>query len=155
MAVTYAQMCDAIEGYLAAGMTAAVLLRSQSYDELSEGMQDSPTLQVYPEGCEPVSFGSETQTFTFKAGVIQEVHIIHADYYAKQRSHLGEDMAALVDGIDEIVELLEETSGDTAGCPPFGLDGLKTFTWSWRRVVFDYGGVLYMGARFTINLRTF
>lgn len=147
MAVTYQQMCDAIESYLAA---ATSLVRTQSYDELTEGMQDTPTIQVYPEACDPVSAGSGTQTFALRGGVIQEVHTIHVDYYARQRSHIGQDMAALVGGIDEIVTLLEET-----GCPPFGLEGIKNFQWSWRRVVFDYGGAAYMGARFTLTLRTF
>ena len=152
--ITYAQMCDAITAYLA---TAASLKRTESYDELSEGMQDTPTIQVYPEGCETVSADSGTHVATFGGGsgtpVIQETHIINVDYYARQRSHLGEDMAALVTGIDEIVTLLEAAHE----CPHFGLDGIKNYQWSWRRVIFDYGGQdnKYMGARFTITLRTF
>ena len=60
-------------------------------------------------------------------------------------------MAALVTGIDEIVILLEAAHE----CPHFGLEGIKNYQWSWRRVIFDYGGVAFMGARFTLNLRTF
>ena len=147
MAITFAEMCDAVEAHLS---TAASLERSQSYDELSEGMQDTPTLQVYPESSEPVSHGGTSQTFTHQYGVILGLHTIHADLYARQRAHLGEDMAALVETLDEIYTLIEN-----AGCPAFGLEGIKSYQWSWRRVVFDYGGVTYMGARFTIVLRTF
>lgn len=148
MAITYAEMCDGVHDYLAA--TCPSLTRTQSFDELTEGMQDTPAIQVYPESGDPVSADSETQTFTMRAGVIQAVHVIHVDYYARQRSHIGEDMAALVAGLDEIYDALE-----SAGCPPFGLEGVKSYTWSWQRSAFEYGGVLYMGARFTLRLRTF
>lgn len=148
MAITYAQMCDAVEAYLAANCPS--LVRSQSYDELTEGIHDEPLQQVYPESGDIVSTDSGTQTHTFRGGVVQSVHIIHVDYYARQRSHIGEDMAALVDGVDEIYTALE-----AAGCPPFGLDGIKNFQWSWQRVAFEYGGVFYMGARFTLRLRVF
>jgi len=147
MTVTYAEMCDAIRDTLAA---APSVRRAQGYDELTEGMQDQPAFQVYPEGCDPVSVESQTQTFTMQAGVIQETHIIYVDYYARQRSHIGEDMAALVEGIDEIIPILEAQM-----CSPFGLDGIKNFQWSWGRAVFDYGNVKYMGARFELRLRTF
>lgn len=145
--LTYAEMCDTIRDTLAAAPSVA---RAQSYDELTEGMQDQPAFQVYPEGCEPVAVGSATHVNTFRGGIIRETHTIHVDYYARQRSHIGEDMAAIVEGVDEIVPILEAET-----CPPFGLSGIKTFQWSWARVVFEYGGVQYMGARFTIMLSTF
>jgi hypothetical protein len=44
MAITYAQINDAIEDKLGAAMG---LARSQTYDELTDGMTDTPTLQVY------------------------------------------------------------------------------------------------------------
>lgn len=145
--LTYAEICDAITATLA---VAPSIARAMSYDELTEGMQDQPAFQVYPEGCDPVAARSETHVTTLRGGVIQETHTIHVDYYARQRSHIGEDMAVLVEGVDEIVPILE---GET--CPPFGLSGIKNFQWSWNRVVFDYGGVMYMGARFTLRLMTF
>jgi len=147
MTVTYAEMCDAITTTLAA---AASVERAQSYDELTEGMQDQPAFQVYPEACDPVAAGSGTHVTTFGGGVIRETHIIHVDYYAAQRAHIGEDMATLVEGIDEIVPILEAQT-----CPPFGLSGIKSFQWSWSRVTWDYGNVKYVGARFVLALNTF
>lgn len=145
--LTYAEICDGIRDTLAAAPSVA---RAQSYDELTEGIQDQPLFQVYPESCDPVAADSATQATTFRSVVIAESHTIHVDYYARQRSHIGEDMEVLVTGIDEIVPILEAQT-----CPPFGLDGVKSFQWSWSRVTFDYGGVLYVGARFVLQLRTF
>jgi hypothetical protein len=140
-------MCTAIRDTL---LVLPSISRWQNFNELTEGMNDTPTLQVYPEACEVVAAESGTHVTTFKGGTIQETHIIHVDYYARQRNHLGEDMETLVDGIDEIVTVLEDTV-----CPPFGLEGIKSFQWSWSRVVWDYGGVMYLGARFILRLRTF
>lgn len=153
--VTVAQMCDAINTTLGEVLVAAGdLIKSLSYDELEEGINDPNTLQVYPEEQSPVSIGSETQKLTFGSDpYIDEEIIIHADYYARQRSNIGEDMGGLVVGIDAI-----RTNLKTQNCPnPFDLIGIATFQWSWRRVVFDYGGpeLRYVGARFRLVLRTF
>ena len=146
MAITYNQILTAVYNHLNAALTA----RGQNFNALTEGMNDTPAFQVYPESMDPASSDSGTQTFTLRSGVIQETHVIHVDYYARQRSHLGEDMAALVVGLDAIC-----TSLEAAGCPPFGLAGIKSFQWSWSRVLFDYGGVAYVGVRFVLRLRTF
>ena len=148
--ISLAQICDAIESELSAATT---VTRSQSYDKLTEGAHDLPMLQVYPEACDPVSTDSATDKLTLGGSPPhrQETYTIFADYYARQRSHIGEDMKALVDGIDAITARLEAQNT----CPPFGLAGIRTFQWSWRRVAFDYGKVKYMGARFTIILRVF
>jgi len=148
MAITYAQICDSIEAYLA--IACPSVSRTQSYDELTEGMNDTPTLQVYPEACENVAAESGTQFTTFQGGVIQSTIIVHVDYYARQRNHIDEDMATLVAGLDELHTAFEE-----AGCPPFGLEGIRSFQWSWNRVIFAYASVEYMGARFVLRLRTF
>jgi hypothetical protein len=152
--VTIAQMCDAIDLTLGQVLVASGdLIKSHSYDKLEEGMQDEKTLQVYPESESPVSVESETQQLTFgSTPYIDEEVVIHADYYGRQRSHIGEDMGQLVDGIDAIRANLK-----TQNCPnPFGLTGISNFQWSWTRVIFDYGGpdLLYVGARFRLVLRT-
>jgi len=131
--VTIAQICDAIDTTLGEVLvTAGVLVKSHSYDELEEGMQDQNTLQIYPEEEGPVSSGSETQQITLGSDpFIDEEIVIHADYYARQRSHIGEDMAGLVAGIDKIRANLKGQN-----CPnPFDLTGIATFQWSWRRVM--------------------
>ncbi len=148
-AISIAQICNAVESTLS---TAAGLVRTQSYDELTEGMQDAPTLQVYPESGLQDPMGNADRT-TFKAGVRQTELVVHADLYARQRSNLGEDMAKLVTVLDQLITILE--AQDTK--PYFGLTGIKAFAWSWSRVIFQYGdpGQSFMGARFILRLRIF
>ena len=148
MAITLAQMCDAIEATLGEATTVA---RSQSYDELTEGVHDTPLLQVYPQSGDQDPSGTADRT-TFSAGVRQTEVIVHADYYAAERgASIGEEMARLVDGIDAITNIVEGQDQK----PYFGLVGLKGFSWRWERVTFDYGGVSYVGARFYFTLRVF
>lgn len=153
--VTVAQICDAINISLGQALEASGdLIKSQNYDKLTEGINDPNILQIYPEEESPVSFGGGTQKLTLGSDpYIDEEIIIHADYYARARSNLGEDMASLVSGIDAIRANLK-----TQNCPnPFDLIGIANFQWSWRRVVFDYGDpeLKYVGARFRLVLRTF
>ena len=91
MAITYAQINDAIESKLGA---ATGLVRSQSYDELTDGMTDTPTLQVYWQRDVTDPQGNTSMT-TFRTGVQQVEMVFHADLFARQRSHIGEDMSAL------------------------------------------------------------
>jgi len=147
MSITIAQICDAIETTLA---TATTSPKTESYDELSEGLQDMPLLQVYWEASMQSPPGG-TDRYTFQGGVRQSWITIHADYYAQQRSHLGEDMEALVDGIDALTDVLEGQDLK----PYFGLEGIKAFSWEATRVTFDYAGVLYIAARFVIQVRVF
>jgi hypothetical protein len=153
MAITLAQICDAIESTLddATPGTPATGITSQSYDELTEGVHDTPLLQVYPEsGTQDV--GGMTDRSTFSAGVRQTSVVVHADYFAEERGvGIGQEMARLVDGIDAITNVIEGQDQK----PYFGLVGIKAFSWRWEHVTFDYGGVRYMGARFFITLRVF
>ncbi|MDD5517860.1 MAG: hypothetical protein PHV98_00730 [Candidatus Omnitrophica bacterium] len=147
--ITLAQMINAVETTLSA---AASIKNSQSYNQLTEGMNDLPCLQVYPEAANQDAQYSTDRT-TFKGGCRQTSVTIFADYFARQRSHLGEDMVQLVTGIDEITDIFE--AQDTQ--PYFGLVGIKNFHWSWQRVVFTYAdeSIKYMGARFMIVLRVY
>lgn len=153
--VTVAQICDAIDTSLGAALvTAGILIKSLSYNEIEEGVNDPNTLQVYPEEQLTVSSGSATQklTLTDTPYIIEEI-VIHADYYARPRSNIGEDMAGLVAGIDAIRANLKGQN-----CPnPFDLTGIANFQWSWQRVVFTYGEpeLKYVGARFRIVVTTF
>lgn len=149
MSITTAQIIDAIETTLSAAPT---LARSMSYDELTEGINDTPLLQVYAEAGEQDPTTNTDRT-TFRAGVRQTSLTINADYYAQQRKHIGEDMAALIDGIDAMTNIFEAQDAK----PYFGLDGIKAFHWSWQRVTFDYGdpAINYVGARFTLTIRVF
>lgn len=147
--VTLGQILDAVKNTLAVAPT---LARSMSYDELTEGINDTPLLQVYPEAGDQDPAGNADRT-TFAAGVRQTNLTINCDYYAKTRNHIGEDMAALVNGIDAMSNIFEAQNTK----PYFGLVGIKAYHWSWQRVIFEYGDsqIRYMGARFTVTIRVF
>jgi hypothetical protein len=153
--VTVAQICDAIDDTLGQVLVdSGNLIVSQSYDELTESITDDRFLQIYPEEQLDTSVDSETQKMTLGGTpYIQEDIVVNVDYYARQRSHIGEDMGLLVSGIDEIRANLKTQNCDN----PFGLTGIANFIWSWRRVIFEYGGPeqKYIGARFRLVLRTF
>ena len=144
--LTLVQMCDAIEDKLS---VASGIARSQSYDELTEGIHEDITLQVWPQSGSPVSTGSATQKQTLGGDVIVEEIIFFADLY-RPRRHLGEDMKAIVDGVDAIRTIMKAQN-----CPPFDLTGIRTFKWSWAIGSFEYQGVTDLRGRFTIVLNVF
>ncbi len=146
---TEAEIIDAIANTLSA---ATGLTYPQSYNELKDGMQDMPTLQVYWDDTGQDLTGNVDRS-SFGAGVRQSAVTIIADLYARQRAHLDEDMAALMPLVTAIRVVLEEQKTK----PYFGLDAIKGFQWTARRVIFEYGdaAVKYMGARFTITVRVF
>lgn len=149
MAITLVQILDAINDTLGA---AAGMARSESYDELTEGIHDLPMLQVYPESCEQDPSGAVDRT-AFRGGVRQTYFMINADLYAQQRAHIGEDMAKLVAMLDTMQDVFEEQDYP----PYFGLDGIKAFSWGWKRTTFQYGEPLrkYVGARFALKIVVF
>lgn len=149
--ITVAQICTAIETYIGnALVTSGDLNVSQDYDKLTEGINDEKVLQVYPERAEPISeFSQQGQMTMGTDPVIAETVTIHADFYARQRSHIGEDMKALVTGLDVIRAAIKAEA-----CDNFGID-IKEFQWRWERVAFEYGSVLYAGARFYITVRIY
>ena len=139
------ELVDAVETTLS---TAASLGRSQTYDEITEAVQDWPLLQVYPEENLGTDFTGDTDRVTLSGKHSIKEYLIYADLYARQRSHIGEDMGQLVETINELEDILDDLS-----YPLFGRDEVTSFRWSWRRVVFTYGGVDYVGARFSIVVR--
>ena len=151
--VTLHQICDAIETTLS---TATGLAVSQTFDELTEGIHDRALLQVYPESCSPVDANTRNDRTTAQRGVAVTEFVFHADVYAQQRAHIGEDMAALVPLIDAITARLEAQTGSPLfGLVVGGVNVIKSFKWSWSRVVFEYAEAKYMGARFVITVRVF
>jgi hypothetical protein len=159
MAITIAQIIDAVESTLSA---ATGIVRGQSYNELTESVDDAdtPLLQVYPEANSPQAIGGTTvpaDRSSFGGGTDKPVRVknytIHVDLYAQQRKEIGEDMAALVDGIDAIEDVLENQDQKNY----FGLDGIKSFSWSWTRVTFVYGDpqLSYVGARFLLMIAVY
>lgn len=149
MAITYAQITDAIESVLGA---ATGLERSQSYDELTDGMTDAPTLQVYWQRDVTDPQGTTHQT-TFRRGVQQTEMVFYADLFARQRSHIGEDMQTLYAAMESVRTTLEAETVK----PYFNLDGIEAFRWTAEKVTFEYGDPVlpYLGVRYTITVRVF
>lgn len=144
--ITIAQMNTAIETTLA---TATGLAYSQNYNELTEGMQDTPTLQVYWYETETDVTGGAAQR-SFGGKVREKRFTFRADLFARQRSHLGEDMAALLPLVEAIHTVLEAQQAK----PYFGLEGIAAIErWSAQQIIFELAGYTYLGARFTIPVR--
>lgn len=147
MAVTIAQICDAIETTLSA---ATGITTGQSYDELSEGLPaaDLPLIQVYWEALAMDPTGG-TDRGTFQAGRRQKLITIYVDLFASQRSHVGEDNAAVVAAVDALLDVLE--AQDTKDY--FSRTGIKAWQLEeCRRGVFPYSQATYVGARFTLSI---
>ena len=147
--ITYAQITNAIESKLGA---ATGLSRSQSYDKLTDGMTDTPTLQVYWERDVTDPQGMTHQT-TFRRGVQQVEMVFHADLFARQRGHIGEDMRVLY----VVMEAVRATLEAETTKPYFDLDGIQAFRWTGERVTFEYGDPMlrFIGARYVITVRVF
>jgi len=124
-----------------AGVTAAI-------SRLTEGAEDIPLLQVYPEANTTTDWTGQTDRISLNGKHSIKEYTIHADLLARQRSQMDEDMAQLVTSIDEFEAIL-----DTQAYPLFGRIYVTSYQWSWHRVVFRYANVDYMGARFVLVIR--
>ena len=149
MPVTIGAICDAIVITFQAAMPSPLLVRVESYNQITEGINaaDCPLLQVYPEDGTIDQRGGETDRTTFGGGVRHKMVTINCDFYATQRGHIGEGIERTVDLIDRIIDVFEEQNLK----PYFNIEGLKAFSVAWNRVQFDYAGALYPGARFVIT----
>ena len=146
--LTLAQICDGIDVIVA---EVSGVLRSESYDELSNAPQDDYVVQVYP-----VSWAS--QPITFRGGMNDASPVIRVDLIGRQRRELGADMGGLIAVADEMnTALIVQQMAD----PPFAVSGLKKgWTWTAEYVVFDFGmvgtqPVQRVGVRYVLTLRTF
>jgi hypothetical protein len=127
--------------------------RTQSYNQLTEGMNTLPTLQVYPETWE-VSSGSETDRISFVDAVtgipghrVTEITVF-LDLYVRQRSQLNEDWGEAIDLAGALGDKLDEEGP----CPHLGSEAIRSFHWVAQRVVFVYAQVEYIGFRFTLTI---
>lgn len=144
MSISIYNATEAIRSTLAGAVD-----RATANETLTDGMNDLTAMQVYFERAE-ASAGSNTDRVTFGAAIRRSLWTFHVDVYARQRSHIGEDMAAVVNTADAVIDLLEtQTTG-----APFGLAGIKTFRWTAERATFVYGDpeLRYAGVRFIIVL---
>ena len=150
---TLQAICNAIELTLAPAIT-----YTQSYNELKEGMADTPTLQIYPYSGSS-NPPQKTDRWTFQAVVRLAELVIYADLYATQRSELSEDMAILLPLIEAMIDEIEKQDKK----PYFSLldangePAIKAFNWRWQYSNFTYNDPqqIYVGARFTFTLTMF
>lgn len=146
--VTYGALCYGLADTL---KTALDGLRVQPYDKITEGIPDLPLLQIYLDNAVVDDLGTNAQA-SF-GGAVRRTHAqAFVDGYARQRSHLGEDLRAqmqLIDALD--TKLAQQTT-----VPFFGLSTIKDFHWKWERATFSIGEgtskIDYAGCRFTIDL---
>ena len=83
--------------------------------------------------------------------VRQKEYTLHADIYANQLKNVGQDNELVVNLADEIEDILEAQDVK----PYFGLAGIQAFRWEATRVIFEYDGVRFPGARYILTLRVF
>lgn len=147
--VNITEINDAIKDTLA---TATGLTYAQSYNELTEGLNDTPMLQVYWQS-HLVDPDSNTAQRVFGAVTRQTSLTFHADLFPRQRSHLDEDMGALLPLVDAIQAVLEAQRVK----PYFGLAKIEAIEgWSAQQVTFEYpADVKFLGARYIIRVRVF
>ena len=130
--------------------------RVQNYDELTEGMNTLPTIQVYCERWE-TSIDSDTDRYTFVDATTsvprrQTEALIRIDLYYRQRSQLDEDWGGALITADAIQSKLEEQGL----CPLFDVEGVRSIHWTCERVLFEYtSSTLYTGYRFELTARIF
>lgn len=163
--ITLMQICDGIaatfDGMLVtlnAG-TAPVAVIARSYDEITEGQQDTPTLQIIPT-LSAVDVETATDRSTFGACLRQGEYAFSVEAYPRQRSHAGEDYEAMVrlwDAVEAVLEAQGRDCNPRAGvCTAFGVTGIKSFSWSAAAPeLFNYGGAEYLGFTLTITVRVF
>lgn len=128
--------------------TATGLVTSQDHTELTEQIPDLPLLQCYwlETRTDPTS---GTAQRSFRGAVREKSLIFRADLFARQRSHIAEDMTELMQMVSEIQRVLEAEKEDR-----FGLGTAVTYEdWFGRQVDFQYDNYIYLGARFEIKLR--
>jgi hypothetical protein len=155
--ITLMDICDGIAATfngllvtLNAG-TAPVALIAQSYDQLTEGMQDTPALQIFPTDS-LVDASTDTDRTTFKGCIKHGEYTFEVRGFARQRSQLGEDMEAVVRLWDALEEVLEDEGTDCVAsigrCTFFGVPGVRSISWSglvpqtWNYANVDYAGFL-------------
>lgn len=153
MAVTIVQLNDAIATTLD---LVTEIAQVQDLDELREGMNTRAVVQVYPE---TVDFVATNATDRITMGSVaqkpirQKEFVFHVDVYARQRSHLGQDLAKVFAIVDPIITKLEAQDAK----PYFGNQYIQAWHVSGERVSFKYGDaeVSYAGYRFVITLTVY
>lgn len=153
MGVTYTEIAAAIATTLG---EIDDLARVQHGDDLTEDYPDLPMAQVYPQSSSTdEGAGGNNDRNTFRGvGRVTEA-LFRADIPCRQRSHVAEDMTAVMAVAEAVQTKLEEQRTR----PIFGLEGIKGFRWSWERQTIRRGAdpapVFYAGLIVSIWVRVF
>lgn len=142
--MTLADLCDGI----ATALGAVSGISAWSYDEVGEAIPSTPLLMVYPESG---SLENETGQYAFRGAQRLNRITIYVDVVTRPRSNMAEDMKSVVAYHDLITDELDKQKTGSA----FGVTGAKAFTYSWRRVQFDYGGADYVGLRYELEFMVY
>jgi len=154
--VTLMDICDGIAATfdglmvtLNAGAPAVPLI-AQSYDELTEGLHDTPTVHVYPM-TGSTDYTSDVDRYTFGGTRKATEYEFRLMAFARPRSHIGEDMEATVRLWDAIETVLEDIE-----CDYFGIADIRNIAWSIGPPVdIPYGGADYVGFEVRLIVRFF
>ena len=134
------------------GETVARLFDVQAYDELTEAIQDIPAIQIFLDGI-TVDSNTTTDRHTMRVGTQKSTLSLVVRTFARQRSNVNDDMAAVLACWDAVEATLEQVSLD---CQPFfGLEAIRSFHWTAAPMLYDYARVLYVGIEHTLTLEVF
>jgi len=134
--VNFTDVCDSLVTLL----TVTGIKRAYSYNEIPEAHNEYPAVEVYPDS-------GDERRHTFIGGVYLSHVVYFCDFYIDKRSNLAQDMANTIPYIDLAIAALE---GDADLS-----DSVKDMWWDWRFAVFDRGGVIFTGLRFTVTVEVF
>ena len=139
--------------------SAPVALIAQSYDELTEGMQDTPVLQVLPMDSD-VDAATDTDRTTFKGCIKHGRYHFVLHGYARPRSHVGEDVEAAIRMWDACEAVLEDEGTDcvaaTGTCTFFGVPEIRGISWTGLAPIEKtYAKATYSGFEVTLAVDVF
>jgi hypothetical protein len=148
MSVTYYDLVHAVGNTFKAIPS---IKQVQVLEDIEEGVGDTPLLKVYYGDSETDAVGDTDRT-SFDASIRQTVITVKVEGYARQRSHIGEDLRAQLDLIDRLdARLCEQVKQ-----PYFGLPVIQVFHWKFERVTYRIGegatAVLFAGCDLEIRL---
>lgn len=123
----------------------------QGGSTITESIPETPLGQVYVETVQQ-DVTSQTDQTTFGTSPTRQTQIIvHVDVYARVRSNIGTDMAAIMTVADAVITELESQPP----AKPFSLTGLRAFNWTANRVIFTYANQELVGMRFVLTFRVY
>lgn len=153
MAITIAQINSAIHDTFANNLT--TIDYTQDYDSLTEGLANTPLLQVYWNSLNPVSEGSSTDRRSFSGAGAKPIRtkrfLFNADLYLDPRSDIDRNFTQMLPIVDEINNILENQDNE----PYFGLVNIKSYTWSCQRGNIDYAQISYPVVQWVIEIYVF